>query len=156
MELNEAELIERELTIRDLRISKEVLDTRRAAARWLALSLGVINPGESRLSAVAVLDALVYFQFSKRQDPNVKELTEYINTNWEQINEKTLRYHLLRLKNMGFVENSQSKFYFKPPAVGDRYDPYSWSLGLFESFYKSTATKLGEVVTVLKGKGSTV
>ena len=61
MELNEAELIEKEMTIRNLRLTKEVLETRRSIARWLALSLGVINPGESRLSAVAVLDALMNF-----------------------------------------------------------------------------------------------
>ncbi len=152
MELNEAELIERELTIRDLRVSKEVLDTRRSAVRWLALSLGIINPGESRLGSLAVLDALVYFQFIRKQDPTVKDLSAYINTNWETINEKTLRYHLLRMKRMGFVENNQTKFYFKPPAQGDRYDPYNWSISTFEIFYKGIAGKLGEVVNVLKSK----
>ena len=57
MELNEASLIESEITIRNLRLPGEVLETRRAAIRWLALSLGIINPGESRLSSLAVLDA---------------------------------------------------------------------------------------------------
>ncbi len=152
VELNESELIERELTIRDLRISREVLDTRRSAARWLALSLGIINPGESRLSAVAVLDALVYFQFVKRQDPTVREMTEYINTNWEEINEKTLRYHLLRMKKMGFVENSQSRFCFKPPNIGDRFDPQVWSHSIFEAFYKGISVKVGEVVNGLRSK----
>jgi len=88
--LNEAELIERENIIRSLRIDKEVLDTKRAIARWLALSLGIINPGESRQSAVAVLDALVYFQFIKHTDPSVSELSQYISSNWEAMNEKTL------------------------------------------------------------------
>ena len=113
LELNEASLIENEITVRNLKLPKEVLETRRSAIRWLALSLGILNPGESRLSSLAVLDALVHFQFIKNVDPNVKELAEYINTNWEEINEKTLRYHLLRMKKMGFVENSQAKFYFK-------------------------------------------
>lgn len=152
MELSEAELIESELTIRNLRLSKEVLDTRRSAVRWLALSLGILNPGESRLSSLAVLDSLVYYQFLKKQDPTVKELTEYINKNWEPINEKTLRYHLLRMKKMGFVENEQGKFYFKPPAIGERFDAYSWSAGVFESFYKEIAGKVGEVVKDLKNK----
>ena len=79
--LNEAELIENEITLRDMRLTKEVLETRRSIARWLALSLGIINPGESRLSAIAVLDALLYFQFMKRLDPNIAELKEYINNN---------------------------------------------------------------------------
>jgi hypothetical protein len=150
--VNEAELIERELTIRDLRVSREVLDTRRSAIRWLALSFGIINPGESRLSAVAVLDALVYYQFIKKQDPNVKELTDYINNNWESINEKTLRYHLLRLKNMGFVENSKGRFCFSPPSIGDRFDPQVWTRSTFEAFYTNIAAKVGEVVNGLKSK----
>ena len=66
--------------------------------RWLALSLGIINPGETRLSAIYVLDAMLYFQFQKKQDPNVEELSEYISKSWQPINEKTLRYHLLQLK----------------------------------------------------------
>jgi hypothetical protein len=152
LELGEAELIEQELTIRNLRLSKEVLETRRSAVRWLALSLGILNPGESRLSSLAVLDSLVYYQFLKKQDPTVKELIEYISKNWEPINEKTLRYHLLRLKKMGFVENEQGKFYFKAPAVGERFDAYSWSSGVFESFYKEIAGKVGDVVKELKNK----
>jgi hypothetical protein len=152
LELNESELIERELTIRDLRISKEVLDTRRSAMRWLALSLGIVNPGESRLSAVAVLDALVNFQFVKRQDPSVKELVDYINANWEKINEKTLRYHLLRMKRMGFVENEKGRFSFRQTGYGDRFDAEEWSRGAFESFYSGVAAKVGEVVNGLKNK----
>ncbi len=152
MELNEAELIERELTVRNLRVSKEVLETRRSAARWLALTLGIINPGESRLSAIAVLDSIIYFQFMKKQDPNVKELIEYINVMWEPINEKTLRYHLLRMKKMGFIDNEQGHFCFKPPAVGDRFDPNVWSNWLFETFYKEISKKFGDVVNDLKEK----
>lgn len=154
MELSEAELIESELTIRKLRLNKEVLDTRRSAVRWLALSLGILNPGESRLSSLAVLDSLIYFQFLKKQDPSVKELTEYINKNWEEINEKTLRYHLLRMKKMGFVENEQGRFYFKRPAVGEKYDPYVWSSDLFENFYKEVSGKIADVVKDMKNKDS--
>ncbi len=152
MKLSEADLIERELTIRDLRLSKEVLETRRSAVRWLALSLGILNPGESRLGSLAVLDSLVYYQFLRKKDPTARELAEYINKNWEQINEKTLRYHLLRMKKMGFVENEQGRFYFKPPAIGERFDAYSWSAGVFETFYKGIAGKVGDVVKDMKSK----
>jgi hypothetical protein len=156
LELSEAELIESELTIRNLRLSKEVLDTRRSAVRWLALSLGIINPGESRLSSLAVLDSLIYFQFLKKQDPSVKEIVDYISKNWEPINEKTLRYHLLRMKKMGFVGNEQGRFYFKRPAMGDKFDAQNWSSGVFESFYKEIAGKVGEVVKDLKNKDAVI
>lgn len=154
MELNEAKLIEKEITIRNLRLTKEVLETKRSSLRWLALSLGILNPGESRLGALAVLDALINFQFIKKQDPDVKEIMDYINNNWEGINEKTLRYHLLRMKRMGFIENSHGKFYFTPPAIGDRFDISLWSQNLFKSDYKEITDKIGEVIKDLRNKGS--
>ena len=152
MELNEAELIEKEMTIRNLRLTKEVLETRRSIARWLALSLGVINPGESRLSAVAVLDALMNFQFTKQQDPTYDELERYISEKWEPMNEKTLRYHLLRMKKLGLVENSKGKFYLKPPSVGDRFDANTWASMLFSEEYKQIAQKVTEAINELRNK----
>ena len=154
MDLNEASLIENEVTLRNLRLTNEVLETRRSAIRWLALSLGIINPGESRLSSLAVLDSLVYFQFIKNTDPTVKEIIDYINANWEEINEKTLRYHLLRMKKMGYVENSSGRFYFKPPNTGDRFDPNNWALGIFETNYTDIANKVGQVIKDVKGKAA--
>ena len=152
MDLNEASLIENEVTIRNLRLTNEVLETRRSAIRWLALSLGIINPGESRLSSLAVLDALVQFQFIKNTDPSVKDISEYINANWEKINEKTLRYHLLRMKKMGYVENAAGKFFFKPPNIGDRHDPHNWAKHTFESNYLNIANKIGQVIKDVKSK----
>lgn len=152
LELNEAALIENEITLRNLRLTNEVLETRRSAIRWLALSLGVINPGESRLSSLAVLDALVQFQFVKGSDPTVKDMTDYINANWETINEKTLRYHLLRMKKMGFVENKEGKFYFKPPSTGDRYDPANWAQHLFDANYNDIAGKVSQVIKDVRSK----
>jgi len=140
------------MTLRNLRLTGEVLETRRSAIRWLALSLGIINPGESRLSSLAVLDALLHFQFIKNTDPTVKDLTDYINANWEEINEKTLRYHLLRMKKMGFVENSGGKFYFKPPNTGDRFDPNNWAMHVFELNYTNIADKVSQVIKDIKNK----
>ncbi len=152
MTLNESQLIEKELTIRSLRLTKEVLETRRSIIRWLALSLGIINPGESRLGAVAVLDALVYFQFVKKVDPSVKDLMEYITQNWGNMNEKTLRYHLLQMKKTGYIENSQGTFYFKPPSIGDRYDPKLWIRSALESEYNDIADKISEAIKEFKSK----
>ncbi len=129
-----------------------MLETRRAAIRWLALSLGIINPGESRLGSLSVLDSLVHFQFVKGTDPTVKDLMDYINDNWEQINEKTLRYHLLRMKKMGFVENSAGRFYFKPPSTGDRFDPANWAQHVFDSSYNDIALNVGQVIRGVKSK----
>ncbi len=126
MGINESDLIVNELTLRDLRITKEVTETRRSVVRWLALALGIISPGESRLTAVSVLDAMLYFQFSERRDPTVEELTEYINRTWSAINEKTLRYHLLQLKKTNILNNLKGKYFLIAPELGDRYDPDTW------------------------------
>ena len=120
--INEAKLIQAEVKLRNLLVTKEVTETRRSMVRWLALSLGIINPGETRLSAIYVLDAMLYFQFQKRHDPNVEELSEYISKSWQPINEKTLRYHLLQLKKTNIIKNSKSKYYISDPSIGERYD----------------------------------
>ncbi|MGC8676181.1 MAG: hypothetical protein ACP5T3_01535 [Candidatus Micrarchaeia archaeon] len=144
--LNEAALIEKEVTARLLRIDPSVLETRRAMARWLTLALGIINPGETRQSAVAVLDGLLYYQFVKQADPNAEDLMRYVSANWEQMNEKTLRYHLLRLKKMGLVENTQGRFYFRKPRSGDRFNPENVFGDMFESNYKEMTARLAEVI----------
>jgi hypothetical protein len=124
--LNEAGLIERELTLRDLRMTKEVMETRRAIVRWLALSLGIISPGESRLSAVSVLDAMLYFGFKEKKEPQVPDIMEYISAHWSPMNEKTLRYHLLQLKKGGIVANAKGSYSLIWPDVGDKYDADAW------------------------------
>jgi hypothetical protein len=126
MEVNEAKLIERELTLRNLQMTKEVMETRRSIVRWLALALGVISPGETRLSAVSVLDAILYFQFTDRKDPTVPELIEYIGKSWGAINEKTLRYHLLQLKKATIIDNEKGRYFLVRPDIGDKYDADSW------------------------------
>ena len=147
MEVNEAKLIEREITLRELRLTKEVVETRRSMVRWLALSLGVINPGESRLSAISVLDSMLYFQFTKNEDPTVGELSKYIGEAWAPINEKTLRYHLLQLANAGVLAHSKGKYRFIIPDGYDRYDIDAWVENYFESGIYPIK---GKVSTVIK------
>ncbi len=152
MEINESKLIEREFTLRDIRITKEVTDTRRSIVRWLALSLGIISPGESRLTAVSVLDSMLYFQFNERKDPSVEEISGYINKSWGEINEKTLRYHLLQLKKTGIVNNSKGKYYLIAPDIGDRYDPDIWIINYLDSQLNPIREKLKTAIKELKSR----
>jgi hypothetical protein len=152
LEINESKLIEREMTFRDLRITKEVTETRRSIVRWLALALGVISPGESRLSAVSVLDALLYFQFSERKDPDVEELMTYIEKSWGPINEKTLRYHLLQLKKSNIVANASSKYHLAGPGIGDRHDAETWIDGYLDYQVNPIKEKLRIAIKELKGR----
>lgn len=152
MEINESSLIENELTLRDLRITKEVTETRRSIVRWLALALGIISPGESRLTAVSVLDALLYFQFTERKDPSVEEMAEYITRSWGEINEKTLRYHLLQLKKTNILNNSKGKYFLVAPDMGDRYDPDLWISNYLDSQVNPIRDKLRIAIKELKSR----
>ena len=152
MEINEASLIEKEMTIRNMRLTKEVLETRRSAIRWLALTIGIINPGESRLGVISVLDALVYFQFAKKRDPSAKEIEAYINSNYGEINEKTLRYHLLRMKKMGLIKNEQGRFYFSPPQKGEKFEAEDWIRSVFDSSVSQIVVNVSEVIKELNKK----
>ena len=150
MEINESKLIEHELVIRRLRLPKEVLETRRAIVRWLALSLGIINPGESRQSAIPVLDAMLYFQFSRKSDPSVKDISEYIGRVWEPINEKTLRYHLLQLKKVNLVGNSKGQYFLIYRGDGERYNESEWINSYINSEVDSFKAKVADAIKALK------
>lgn len=152
MELNESKLIEREIKVRSLRFTKEVSETRRSLIRWLALSLGVINPGETRLGALSVLDSLLYFQFNQRRDPDVPELMEYISKTWEPINEKTLRYHLLQLKKANIINNSRGQYFLLQPSNGEKYDESAWVYNYFDSEINPIKEKLLFALKELKNR----
>ncbi|MCL5680210.1 MAG: hypothetical protein M1465_02635 [Candidatus Marsarchaeota archaeon] len=148
--INEAKLIQAEIKLRNLLITKEVTETRRSMVRWLALSLGIINPGETRLSAIHVLDAMLYFQFQKKHDPNVSELAEYISKSWQPINEKTLRYHLLQLKSANIMEHSKGRYFMLFPEGSEKYDEEAWIRGYFESEISPIREKITSVIREIK------
>ncbi|OJI08302.1 hypothetical protein Micr_00159 [Candidatus Micrarchaeum sp.] len=148
--INEAKLIQAEVKLRNLLVTKEVTETRRSMVRWLALSLGIINPGETRLSAIYVLDAMLYFQFQKKQDPNVEELSEYISKSWQPINEKTLRYHLLQLKTSNIIVHSKGRYSMLFPEDGEKYDESAWIRGYFESEISPIREKIASVIREIK------
>ncbi|MCL4379536.1 MAG: hypothetical protein M1160_01970 [Candidatus Marsarchaeota archaeon] len=152
MEINESKFIEREITLRNMMLTKEVVETRRSLVRWLALALGIINPGESRQSAVAVLDSLLYFQFTERKDPSVSELMDYIAKNWEPMNEKTLRYHLLQLKRANVVNNLKGVYFLSNMDPDQKYNEEAWVGRYFDSEVQPIREKIAAAIKELKGR----
>ncbi|MEM3227959.1 MAG: hypothetical protein QXR58_00960 [Candidatus Micrarchaeaceae archaeon] len=148
----ESNLIEREHTFRNLKLTREVLETRRSIIRWLALSIGIINPGESRIGAIPVLDAIFNFQFSQKKDPTVPEISEYISEAWGAINEKTLRYHLLQLKNMNLINNKKGKYFLVIPEGGEKYSEAAWASYYFDSEIGEIKEKVLEAIRALISK----
>ena len=57
----ESKLIKSELTIRELALPEDVLLARKSLIRWVALSLGMIHPNESRRLLLDILEVLFEF-----------------------------------------------------------------------------------------------
>ena len=112
----EAHLIRGECLVRELQFNEDVKLTRKALVRWLALSLGLISPNETRAGLLEVLEALLYFHFKRRhggEDPDIYQLLEKVKEiRKDEPNPKAVRYHLLQLKKLGIIEAKKRKYRF--------------------------------------------
>jgi predicted transcriptional regulator len=103
----ESEYIEETITVRDMRLPADVTLTKRSLIRWIALSLGLINPNESRKSLIYLIEILFENQLHERKGISVDEIMDKVQKNKDiekTFSEKTVRYHLLRLEKKGFVK----------------------------------------------------
>jgi hypothetical protein len=121
MEMPEAQLIRNECLVRDLQFNEDVKLTRKALVRWLALSLGLISPNETRGGLLEVLEALLHFHFRKRHggdDPDIYQILDKVREiKKEEPNPKAVRYHLLQLKKLGIIEAKKRKYRFVLPPL---------------------------------------
>ena len=82
MQMPESELIRGECLVRDLQFNEDVKLTRKGLVRWVALSLGLISPHETRAGLLEVLEALLYFHFRRREsrsDPDIHQILSLIH-----------------------------------------------------------------------------
>ena len=116
MEMPESELIRGECLVRELQLREDVRLTRKGLVRWLALSLGLISPKESRTGLLEVLEALLFFHYRRREtkcDPDIHQLLEKIKEIRKgEPNPKAVRYHLLQLKRLGIIETKKRRYRF--------------------------------------------
>jgi hypothetical protein len=107
----ESRLIRSELTIRDLALPDEVLLARKSLIRWIALSLGLIMPNESRRLLLDILEAVFEFHI-KNEAPTTKDIIARVaGSSKDKQNEKAVYYHLLRLKNLGVLSRKKGRYY---------------------------------------------
>ena len=144
----EQDLIEKEITLRQMRLPPEARLTRKSLLRWTALSLGLITPGESRDTIISILDALFYHQIKGRR-PTTRDIKAYIDQNYSETTEKTIRYQLGKLRESGFVEKSENTYSFiRAPNAPDS----DLKAGIFlamDKHYGSTKGRLDEAITSL-------
>jgi hypothetical protein len=141
--LPESKLIRSELTVRELALPDEVLLARKSLVRWLALSLGLIMPNESRKLLLDILDVLLEFHV-KGGSPTTKDILARLEeTTKEKQNPKAVYYHLLRLKNFGILSRVKGRY-----QLGEGDD--SNLKDIFRSFYlKKTNLAFANIGTAL-------
>jgi len=115
----ESKLIESEVLIRKSRLPNDVLLTRKSTIRWLALSLGLINPNESRTVLVDLLDALFYLHYCEEQPTTKDILAKMKEITGSEQNPKAVYYHLQRLTDGGILNRKKGVYYF---GTGDEKD----------------------------------
>jgi len=111
-ELPESKLIRSELVLRDMQLTDEVKMTRKSLVRWIALSLGLISPKESRQSILSLLEALLFYHLKEKREPNYRDIQDYLKQQNVDMNEKTVRYHLTQLKKSGVIEDGRGAYKF--------------------------------------------
>ena len=123
MELPEGALIRQEHIVRDLQFPTDVKHTRRSLVRWLALSLGLISPKESRQLLLDILDALFWFHFQK-EEPDIHSILAKVGEIRAEagVNPKAVRYHLLQLKKAEIIECRKRKYRFALPPMQEDAD----------------------------------
>lgn len=150
MAFPEAGLIDCDLLIRDMQLTREVRLTRKSLVRWLALSLGLISPNESRTTMLELLDALLYFQLAEKKDPEIREIMDYIKQESGNGNEKAVRYHLFQLKNTGLVERKKGKYQFAVSPLSEKGDISSTLDYVYKRRYDMALVKIKEAMREVK------
>jgi len=107
----EAEHIKKEMILRNMALPDEVRLTRKSLVRWIALSLGLISPNETRTIVIDVLDVLLD-EFSRGKKPTTKEIHEAVQKKRkDDVCEKTIYYHLQRLAAMGLLQREKGQYF---------------------------------------------
>ena len=107
----EAELIKREIIVRNMALTDEVRLTRKSLIRWTALSLGLISPKETRTIVIDVLDVILR-EFAHGKKPTTHEIYEKVQKKRkETVSEKTVYYHLQRLAKMGLIQREKGQYF---------------------------------------------
>jgi len=152
MSLPESALIRQEHIVRDMQLLTDVKLTRRGLIRYLALSLGLISPNESRTLMLDIFDALLKAHFAQ-EEPDIHRVMELINSIREKENPaqiKAVRYHMHQLKEKGLISRKAGRYRFTlPPMAEDKDLGYAFEY-LYVSNTKNAFEKVRKAVNSLK------
>lgn len=154
MQMPESELIRGECLVRDLQFNEDVKLTRKGLVRWVALSLGLISPHETRAGLLEVLEALLYFHFRRREeksDPDIHQILAKIKEiKKSEPNPKAVRYHLLQLKKLGLIETKKRKYRFVLAPLQENDDLAAGLAYVYRQRVDSTFEKMKKALSLLE------
>ncbi|MFH1306317.1 MAG: hypothetical protein ABIH83_01510 [Candidatus Micrarchaeota archaeon] len=124
MSLPESNLIRQEHIVRDMQLLGEVKLTRRGLIRYLALSLGLISPNETRTLMLDILEGLLKAHF-EGEEPDIHKIMKLINEvrgKDKPAGIKAVRYHLHQLKEKGILTRKAGKYKFSLSPMAENND----------------------------------
>ncbi|HIP74157.1 MAG TPA: hypothetical protein EYH14_00700 [Euryarchaeota archaeon] len=141
----EAALVRREWVVRLLDLPPELLNRRRQLLRWVALSLGLISPGDERDAVIDVLDALFHYVHGRGVEPSAQQVLVFVNRRRQERGEKpvvleAVRYHLRRLEAAGLVEKTKARggnYRFSRAFESSYEDPAAFVDAVFQEILQS-------------------
>ncbi len=145
----ESQYIEESITVRNMKLPTEVTLTKGSLIRWLALSLGLINPNESRKTVVDLVEILFDNQLKTGKGISVNEIMNKLRARDKAVSEKTVRYHLLRLENKGILKRKNKEY----SLITSDYDPRDIEeiINIYEKNVKESLEKARTAIKKLKG-----
>lgn len=113
----ESRLVRKTVTFRVMDVPDDPVMPKDSLLRWVCLSLGLISENESRDTVIRVFDSLLSFQ-ARGVCPSAEDLAERM----PDVSEKTLRYHLKRMHDLGVLEKKGKGYSFvsapESPGIG--------------------------------------
>lgn len=151
MAFPESALVRRTFTFKEMDLPPNVRLTKRSLLRWFALSFGLISEKESRTTMLDVLDALFYYQFTKKMNPSTIDLQAYIlEKSQEKVSDKLLRYHLKRLIDVHFLKRTKQRYHFNHSPVHEKDDIQAAFSHYITAAAQQNCTRIEEVLGHLK------
>ena len=149
MGLPESELIRSEIVLRDMQFLSEVKLAKKSLIRWLALSLGLITPNETRTLILDILEALFGFHF-EGHEPTMHEIISRVSKINPKSNHKAIRYHMGQLKKAGILSRTKGRYRFSLSPSQENRDVGAALEYLYISQAKSSFEKIRKAITALE------
>jgi hypothetical protein len=109
--LPESRLVRDEIILREMELPPDVLRTKKSLVRWCSIAFGMIYLNESRELFFNVFEALINFHL-RGERPTTKDIIAELKSMGSDASEKTVYYHLLRLKEAGIIGKRGGEYFF--------------------------------------------